>query len=219
MALPYSYKDVSVEKYQEIFPTLQKILAEEDPEKKDEHQIQLLAMFGFPDLTVEKRIKALKQISFLSSNEYKLVHKHLWIKGKLYKAENNVEKLLTSQYISIKTIIQEGEVIPHLTNLAPLCYKRFKWKHKYKEGKVERTKYFSFVYDSSDHTELSEWFKTAPCHKVLPLVFFCSIVYKHWIQNTEAYLNSQKIIKEEMKKLLSDESFLNTGLGMPHLMN
>lgn len=224
MKLPKSYKEISVEKYQELFPTLQKVLTEQDDDKKHEFQKELCKILGYPidHLTIGEQAKAIKRISFLKSNEYKLVYKYLWIKGKLYKAENDINKLLTSQYISIKTIIQDGEVIPHLADLAPLCYKRFKWKHKYMEGKVQHTKYFTFVYDASNHTELSEWFKTAPCNKVLPLVFFCSMVFKHWIQSTEAYLNSQRIIKErekEIRELLLEGNFLNIGAGTPPLMN
>lgn len=218
-SLPKSYKDLSVEKYQELFPTIQKAINEPDDDKRYELSLELCRLLGNPidSLTIREQAKAIKQISFLKTNQYELVYKYIWIKGVLYKAENDVEKLLAGQYVSIKTIIQDGEIVPHLDKLAPLCYKRFKFKHQWNEGGVKRTKYFSFVYDSDNHNELSDWFKTASCHKALPIVFFCSMVYRHWIRNTAAYLNSQKILKvreEEINQLLSDENFINTGLGM-----
>lgn len=217
MNVPKSYKDISLSKYQEIYPILERILNESDEDKRYFIQLELLEAFGVDhkQLNIGQIAKLTKQLSFLKSNEYKLVWKYLWIKGNLYKAENNAEKLITGQYVSIKEIAKGG-LIDNLHNIAPICYKKFKWIYRYKEGKESKTKFFKFVYTDENHTELVEWFKTCPSNKVLPIVFFCLKVLEHSITNTQTYLKAKEIIKTrelELLDILSKENISINGDG------
>lgn len=206
MTLPNSYKDITVEKYQEIYPTIQLVTQLEGLESLDQWVKIISSLSGksveqVEAIELDKLKSYIKQLSFLLSNEYKLVHKHVWIKG-FYKAVNKAERLNTAQYVSIKTFLQDGKLVDNLHHIAACSYKKLTLK--------------GWKYKGNNHDKLSEAFLKMPCHKVLPLVFFCLTIYKYWMENTEVYLSSQRIIKQrerEIAELIRDPNFINIGVG------
>jgi len=204
MKLPKNYRQLPLEKYQEVFPIVKRILLEEDEDKRYFIQLELLEAFGVDhsDLNIGEIAKLIKRISFLKSNPYQLVHKRFMFKGRIYKAVNNPEKLNTGQYMSIKMLCHDN-IISELHNIAPICYKQLTIK--------------GYKYTDKDHTELAEWFKKQPASKSLPIVFFCLKVYEHWTKNTDTYCQAMKIIQSivlEAQELQSEKNFLIDGAGM-----
>ena len=202
MKLPKSYKQISTKQYQKIYPYLKDI--------GTDSWVQIISILGnvstdyVEDINLKDLKKHVKQLSFLLTNNYQLVYKYVWIKGSLYKAINEADKLNTAQYISIKTFLQSGEMVDQLHNLAACSYKKLTlrgWKYK-----------------GDNHEMLANAFLDKPAHKTLPMVFFCSKVLRYWMESTEGYLNSQIVIQgrmAEINQLILDESFLITGDGTP----
>jgi len=214
--LPKSLKDIKVKQYQTIAPLLSDLNLDT--------WINIMSILSgktteqIEDIDTGTFKKYRKQLQFLLADKPQFVKKYLWINGSLYKGTNNADDLNTSQYVAIKTFLSQGSPVEQLHNIAPCCYKRFKFRHQYKSGNKIVTKYLGFFYNGDDHVKLSEAFLNKPTSDVLPLVFFCFRVLYNSTIDSEAYLEAQKVIAnrmEEIHQLILDESFLSTGVGTP----
>lgn len=207
--IPKSYKQITVKQYQDIYPDIKILLTSDNTDLKAVAWVSIISYLSgkskdYVESLEISKVKALtKQLSFLVTNDYQLVKKYTWINGSLYRALNEAEKLNTAQYVSIKTFLQSGDMIEQLHNLAACSYKKLTWK--------------GWVYDGKDHVKLAESFKAKSCHDVLPIVFFCSKVFRHWMENTGVYLKSMEILKEHIKEM-QEANFISTGDGMQLLM-
>ena len=93
----------------------------------------------------------------------------------------------------------------------------FKVRHKYMESGVQKSKWFSFVYDANYHKEISESILTKNIQSVYGVVFFCSKALKHLMVNTEDYLKAQEVIMEreqEILRMIQEGTLLTSGDGM-----
>jgi hypothetical protein len=199
MSLPKSYKDLTIEKYQEIYPLIQGINELAGLEYLERWGAISLA-FGHDNL----QISQIKELAFLTKNEYTLLYKHLWINGWLYRACNDVDQTNAAQILSIKTFLTQGDHIEQLHNIAACSYKKLTWR--------------GWKYKGEGHVKLAAAFKKKSCHKVLPVVFFCFNVLKNVMLNSEAYLQSMRIIKnrmEEIRLMQLEKNFTNIGGGLP----
>lgn len=212
MKLPNSLKDINVKQYQEIHPSIVKIKTLNDPLDIAQEWCKVISILTvkhveeIEDLDLNILKKHVKQLSFLLDESPKLIYKYLCINGSLYKGTNNAEALNTSQIIAIKTFLSQGDYIDQLHNLAPCSYKKLTWK--------------GWKYNGDDHVKLSNAFLKKSAQDIIPVVFFCSKVLQHLIENSEAYLQSKKTIAErmdEINQLLSSGSFSITGDGTPQL--
>ena len=200
MKLPKSLKDITLEEYQGIVP----LLKDTDIDK----WISIIAILSGKsnteiediDTGVFKQYRS--QLQFLLEPSGQLVKKHVWINGSLYRGTNNADKLNTSQYVAIKTFLNDGNPYEQLHNLAPCCYKKLTWK--------------GWKYIGEDHVKLSNAFLKKPVYDVMPLVFFCSKVLSNSMVSTEVYLQSLTLIKKrmaEVQKAISEGSFSPVGVG------
>lgn len=195
--LPKSYKDISVKKYQEIAPLLEGI---NDLTGIDylERWGKIADSLGMDDITFEQ----IKQLAFLTRNDYVFLYKYLWVSGRLYKATNNVDDANSGQILSIKTFLSQGDVISQLHNIAACTYKKLTLK--------------GWVVDKN-HNKLAEALQKKSCHKILPVVFFCSNVLKSVMTNSVVYSEAMKTIQERMKeihRIISEGNFTITGDGL-----
>lgn len=207
--LPKSLKEITVKQYQDIHPFIG-----EDSIDGNTKIVSYFSGCSFDFLQSQVETgdlkKAFKRISFLFSEKQFSGKKYLRIKGRWYKLESNPDKLNGGQYTSIKTYCQIGSV-KHLHDIATVAYKSFKFKHQYKDGNQIYTKYFTWVYDSTNHDEVSKAILERPAKEIVPVLFFCSKVLRLSILTSPHYLKSQKIIQERLKEILSDESFILSG--------
>jgi len=200
MNLPYSLKDITVEKYQEVAP----LLTEMDLDK----WIQVMAILSsktieeVEDIDTKDFRRYKSQLSFLVCETQTLIKKFIWIGGSLYRGTNNAEDLNTSQIVAIKTFLNQGGAIEQLHNLSPCCYRKLTLK--------------GWKFNGDDHIKLSKAFLKKPAGDILPIVFFCSKVLLNSIQDSETYSNSLKIVKDRMEEInlaILDGSFSITGGG------
>jgi hypothetical protein len=224
--LPKSLKDISVQQYQEIHPSILKIAELTDTLDKALEWCKIISVLTVKhideieaiDLNILKGY--IKQLSFLMEDKERLVTKFIWINGCLYKGTNNAEGLNASQVVAIKTFLSQGNYIDQMHNLAPCVYKKFKLKHQYKAGGKIITEYCKFVYEGSDHIKVSNAILKKSSYDIIPVVFFCSRVLRNLMEGSEHYLQAKKIIADrmvEISRLVLEESSLNIGDGMPQL--
>lgn len=214
--LPKSLKDISVKQYQSIHPFIG-----EDSVDGNTRIVSYFTGLSFEYLQEYVELgdlrKAFERISFLFSDKKFKGKKYLRINGRFYKLENNPDKLNGGQYTSIKTYC-DIDSIKHLHDIATVAYRSFKFKHQYKDGNQIYTKYLCWVYDSTYHDEVSKAILERPAQDIVPVLFFCSRVFKRSMETSKEYLKAQKVIAERIKEILSDESFMLSGDSMRPLM-
>jgi len=210
--LPRSLKDITVQQYQEIHPSILKIAELTDTLEKALEWCKIISILTVKhvdeieaiDLNILKGY--IKQLSFLMEDKERLVTKFIWINGSLYKGTNNAEGLNASQVVAIKTFLSQGNYIDQMHNLAPCVYKKLTWK--------------GWKYNGSDHIKVSNAIAKKSAYDIIPVVFFCSRVLRSLIEDSEHYSQAKKIIAErmvEISRLVLEESSLNIGDGMPQL--
>jgi hypothetical protein len=207
--LPRSLKDISAQQYQEIFPSIVELNKLDDVLERSFKWCKIISILTIKhvdeieDLDIKILKNHINQLSFLLDESPKLIYKHLWVNGSLYRGVNNAEQLNASQIVAIKTFLSQGNYVDQLHNLAPCCYKKLTWK--------------GWKYNGDDHVKVSNAMIKKSAHKTLPVVFFCSKVLQYLMENSATYLSSQKIIKERMEEInqaILDGSFSNIGDGM-----
>lgn len=207
--LPKSFKDITVKQYQDIHPFIG-----EDSIDGNTKIVEYFSGCSFDFLQTQTETgdlkKAFKKVSFLFSEKQFRGKRYLRINGCWYKLESNPDKLNGGQYTSIKTYCQI-DPIKHLHDIAAVAYKSFKLKHQYKDGNQIYTKYFTWVYDSTNHEEISKAILERTAKDIVPALFFCSRALKRSIATSKDYLKAQKIINNRIKEILSDESFMQSG--------
>lgn len=212
MKLPKSLKDISVQQYQEIHPSILKLSELTDTLEKALEWCKIISVLTVKhvdeieaiDLNVLKGY--IKQLSFLMDDSERLITKYIWINGSLYKGTNNAEGLNASQVVAIKTFLSQGNYIDQMHNLAPCVYKKLTWK--------------GWKYNGSDHIKVSNAILKKSSYDIIPVVFFCSRVLRNLMEGSEHYLQAKKIIADRMVEIsrqVLEESSLNIGDGMPQL--
>ncbi len=212
MKLPKSLKDISVQQYQEIHPSILKLSELTDTLEKALEWCKIISVLTVKhvdeieaiDLNVLKGY--IKQLSFLMDDSERLITKYIWINGSLYKGTNNAEGLNASQVVAIKTFLSQGNYIDQMHNLAPCVYKKLTWK--------------GWKYNGSDHIKVSNAILKKSSYDIIPVVFFCSRVLRNLMEGSEHYLQAKKIIADRMVEIsrqVLEESSLNIGDGTPQL--
>lgn len=212
MKLPKSLKDISVQQYQEIHPSILKLSELTDTLEKALEWCKIISVLTVKhvdeieaiDLNVLKGY--IKQLSFLMDDSERLITKYIWINGSLYKGTNNAEGLNASQVVAIKTFLSQGNYIDQMHNLAPCVYKKLTWK--------------GWKYNGSDHIKVSNAIAKKSSYDIIPVVFFCSRVLRNLMEGSEHYLQAKKIIADRMVEIsrqVLEESSLNIGDGTPQL--
>ncbi len=212
MKLPKSLKDISVQQYQEIHPSILKLSELTDTLEKALEWCKIISVLTVKhvdeieaiDLNVLKGY--IKQLSFLMDDSERLITKYIWINGSLYKGTNNAEGLNASQVVAIKTFLSQGNYIDQMHNLAPCVYKKLTWK--------------GWKYNGNDHIKVSNAIAKKSAYDIIPVVFFCSRVLRNLMEGSEHYLQAKKIIADRMVEIsrqVLEESSLNIGDGMPQL--
>ncbi len=212
MKLPKSLKDISVQQYQEIHPSILKLSELTDTLEKALEWCKIISVLTVKhvdeieaiDLNVLKGY--IKQLSFLMDDSERLITKYIWINGSLYKGTNNAEGLNASQVVAIKTFLSQGNYIDQMHNLAPCVYKKLTWK--------------GWKYNGSEHIKVSNAILKKSSYDIIPVVFFCSRVLRNLMEGSEHYLQAKKIIADRMVEIsrqVLEESSLNIGDGMPQL--
>ena len=129
MKLPQSLKDITVQQYQEIHPSILKLSELTDTLEKALEWCKIISVLTVKhvdeieaiDLNVLKGY--IKQLSFLMEDKERLVTKFIWINGSLYKGTNNAEGLNASQVVAIKTFLSQGNYIDQMHANGPWsCY-------------------------------------------------------------------------------------------------
>ncbi len=212
MKLPKSLKDISVQQYQEIHPSILKLSELTDTLEKALEWCKIISVLTVKhvdeieaiDLNVLKGY--IKQLSFLMDDSERLITKYIWINGSLYKGTNNAEGLNASQVVAIKTFLSQGNYIDQMHNLAPCVYKKLTWK--------------GWKYNGSEHIKVSNAILKKSSYDIIPVVFFCSRVLRNLMEGSEHYLQAKKIIADRMVEIsrqVLEESSLNIGDGTPQL--
>lgn len=216
MKLPVSYSDISVKEYQDLSKILKDKMTSDD-------WIEVLAKVS--GLTVSEietiPLKKLRHyfvlISFLGKTPSVKTKKYLKVGKYWLKKETDAENICTAQYASIKEFCKDGQAINNLNHIAACSYRVFKLRHKYMESGVQKSKWFSFVYDPNYHKEISTKILDKNINQIYGTVFFCSKVLKFLMENTEDYLKAQEVIKQREQEILDmirEGTFSTSGDGM-----
>lgn len=218
MTIPFSFKQVTIEQYQTIYPHLQgnidwtRIISFFTNKTYDEVETFDLKYYKY----LVKSLSFLTQpivpkVSFksyatglLKSVKYKPSPKLItWQSGNFYKAAKSVNEINTARYITIKTLMESPDYYPNkLHELCALVY--------------EPARYLSFKYDGNKHSDISDNFLKAPMSIAQPCVFFCLEVLANWSLNTTDYLEGVQIVENqriEIEKELRENGLLNFGDG------
>ena len=200
MRIPTSYKQLSVEQYQQIEPLINGNL---DDQVKILSILSGLSVAEIEAIEIKKVRRYFVLLSFLKSQKWnKNPKKYLFIKGKLYRATTDAEMLNTARYVSISTLMQENKAIENLTDIGALCYEKLTWK--------------GFKYSDKYHKELSKELKKQSIKNIYPVVFFCLRALLHLSKTSVAYLEAEKVIQERIQEIMDliQEGILNdTGDG------
>lgn len=204
MKVPKSYREITVEQYQAIYPAL-----------KEEDWNQIIAILNNVSeeevnaLPLSKGLKLTKALQFLKQPIEAKVEKTFYlsgllksvhytprpkglvkIQGKWFMPSKDVYEINTGRYNSIKTLLAENEPVDVLHHLCALTF-----------CNVERKGLkYSWKYDGSRHNENAELFKKAPVSIAYPSVFFCSEVSLNWILNTQDYLDGVSQTETALKE-------------------
>jgi hypothetical protein len=203
MRIPFSFKEVTIEQYQTIYPHLQgdvdwtRVISfftgrtysevEEFDLKYYKYLVQSLSFLTKP--IVPKISFKSYACGLLKSVKYKPQPKLItWQGGNFYKASRSVNDINTARYITIKTLMEQSDFYPNkLHELCALTY--------------EPGQYLSFKYDGNKHAEIADKFLKAPMSIAQPSVFFCLEVLANWNLNTLDYLESEKIMTSHLKEI------------------
>lgn len=199
MNIPKSFREVTVEQYQELLPIYKKIVDESDAEKVILGWVNIIAILAdcqtdeVESLPIEKLDKIIRSLEWLVQGHFPAARrKYMFFKGRLYKATLNANEFNVARYVEIKTFLGRGGVVPELHNLLASIYTPLTLK--------------GWVNDSTKHKERSELFKKAKVGKVYPTVFFYSKVWNNSIRDIQAY----GIKKAEMNLKKADDILMQT---------
>lgn len=206
MTIPFSFKQVTIEQYQTIYPHLQgevdwsRIISFFTGKTYDEcenielgYYKYLVKSLSFLTQPIQPKVSFKSYASgLLKSVKYKPQPKLItWQGGNFYKASRSVNDINTARYITIKTIMEQPDFYPNkLHELCALTY--------------EPAQYLSFKYDGSKHNEIADKFLKAPMSIAQPSVFFCSEVLTNWNLNTQDYLDSQTMLANHLKEMTTE---------------
>lgn len=199
MRIPKSFREVTVEQYQELLPIYKKIVNESDAEKVIFGWVNIIAILAdcqideVEALPIDKLDKITRSLDWLVNGHFPAARrKYMFFNGRLYKATLKAKDFNVARYVEIKTFLGRGGVVPELHNLLASIYTPLTWK--------------GWVNNSLSHKERSDKFKKAKVGKVYPTVFFYSKVWNNLIQDIQAY----GIKKAEKNLKIADDILMQT---------
>ena len=167
MRVPKSFKEVTVEQYQEILPIYLK-----DKEGIDTW-VNIIAILcdcqneDIEGLPIGELKSIIKSLGWLVNNKFHpYKRKYVWLNGRLHKATFNAEDFNTAQFHEVETWLTRGDSVKQLHNLLASIYSPFTWR--------------GFVYSGKGHAERAKAFKKKSVGKLYPTVFFYSKAYKDY---------------------------------------
>lgn len=184
--IPFDFNKITVRQYQ----VLNQIL-ESDADLLDK-QINAIAYFmGKSSVWVESLPLDIfkyysSQLTFVKNpNINTKLKKYVFIKGRLFKAETEFEKLLSGQYIDLKELSKDGNSINNLHKLLACIYKPVFFKY--------------------NHKECSDLMLDAKLGDVYGLLFFCSLELERLSPYIQMCLEeSATLIEREMKEIAAE---------------
>lgn len=200
MKIPKSFKQVTIEQFQELLPIYKKAVAETDSLKVVEYWINIIAILA--DCQIEdvealpiKKLKAIiKSLTWLNDTKFNGRKKFtLYHRGKLYKAIKEAKEFNTGRYIEYKTFLGKG-MIPNLHYILATIYQP----------------YFK---SNQTHEERAKEFRQAMVLDVCPTVFFYTIAWQNSIKTIQQYglklaeektKEAEAILMETLKEILEE---------------
>jgi hypothetical protein len=184
--VPKSFKQVTVEQFQELLPIYKKALEETDSMKNINHWVNIIAILA--DCTLEEveaidisDLKAIiNKLGWLNKDVPGGTKKTLWLNGTLYVAPKNAKGFNTARYVEIKTFLGRDGLIPEMHNILASIYQPY-FKSK------------------QTHEERAYEFRKAKVGDVAPTVFFYTKVYKNLTKRIQEY--GIKVMEEKMKEV------------------
>lgn len=198
MRLPKSYKDITVEQYQEIREVLQK-----DSESIDTW-VRIVCILTNKQIEEIENLKAdhlkwvFSQISWIRKPELKgRKRKYIFAGGRLYKACFYAQKLNTAQYVDLKSFLKEGDADKNLHKLLACVYLPLTWK--------------GFDYSGEKHVETASRLRKVKMGRVYPTVFFYSKVWKNSIKAIQesGIKKAENLMLQSLEAILSEISESN----------
>lgn len=182
-----TWKDISLGKYQQIYPI---ILDEGTELDKLVRMISILT--DRPEHEIDSEpLSYLNKFKFLFDLDFpKVVPKYIKVNGKRYKFIHDIKRMPAARYIETKTFLSDGGLIPNIhlvmaSCVLPMKKTMFGWK-------VDK-------YDASRHSEYAQDMKDAPFSDTYnACVFFC-LMFSVLIKGLETYLI------REVKKVMNPE--------------
>lgn len=207
MRVPKSFKQVTVDQYQRIFPIWQKIEKETDSITIASDWCRIISILtdktpaDIEGLPIDQLKSIIKSLNWLVEGEIKTSkRKYLFIKGNLYRAKLDAKRFNTAQYVEIKTFLSRGNWVGEMHRILATIYSPLTLK--------------GFKHDGETHEERANLFKQMPVAKVYQTVFFYSIQYKSLInrireyglklaqqKNKEAQEDLMQIVKETLESI------------------
>ena len=187
MAIPKKFGDLTIEQYQQC--TL--ILEDNDkPLFIRYNDILDLLQGSNEDRSLTESAKLIGELGFIHKQTIPdVIYKHLYVKGKFYKASDNVEDLTSAQVIALKHFQDKGHPVQNLHDLLACVYIPLKWLK-------------AQPYDGSKHVEIAEAMKQVKIKYTYGLLFFYSIVCEKSNPNIlNSFQNASKMIEEMMKEI------------------
>lgn len=192
MKLPKSFKQVTVEQYQRIYPIYQKIEAEKDPIVIASDWCRIISILTtlkpneVEELPIDKLKSIIKSLNWLVNGNIKPnKKKYLFVKGHLHRAKLEAKQFNTAQYVEIKTFLSRGNWISEMHNILATIYSPLGWK--------------GFKHDGVSHPDRAEAFKKVSVASVYPTVFFYSVQFKDSMRRIQEY--GLKLMKEKQKEI------------------
>jgi hypothetical protein len=199
MRCPKSYKKITVEQYQQVYPLIPNwdktkfqilsILSGKSIDYVESLELKILNHYLIRISFLRKPIESTLKIKYDAAGlvggvEHDMKHSRFVFRKKLFYGLRSVTEINTDQYRNLNDLLIGSNEVEQLHNLAAICYRPAFRK-----------------YNAAQHAEHAELFKKAKVSDIYPTVFFCSEVLINWNLNTPDYLESREIIRNHLQEM------------------